>query len=145
MTIELSGYFPLVFGAGWIAICAVLAVVSGWRDLAQKYSARQPPEGEKFRFRNANMRYTASYNGCVTFTANAHGLGMSVLFLFRIGHPPLFIPWFRIEISEERRYFMRSTKFLVRDADVPIWVSKRLGDAICPRPGNVTGRMHRQK
>ena len=63
---------------------------------------------------------STSYAGCITFTPDGKGLGLSVLILFRVGHPPLFIPWNAIEVKEEKKFLRSVTNFYVKTHEVPI-------------------------
>jgi hypothetical protein len=49
--------------------------------------------------RHATPLRSANYRSCVTLGANARGLYLAVRPLFRIGHPPLFIPWSDVQVS----------------------------------------------
>ncbi len=43
------------------------------------------------------------YNGSLTAGANQFGLHLSVWPIFRIGHPPLFLPWSDVTVAFEKR------------------------------------------
>ncbi len=129
-------HFYVVFPIIWIAICIILSRMSGWHNLAQKYPRIDFVSGEKWRFRNAKLRYSVGYNSCVNFVANREGLGISIFFVFRVGHPPLFIRWTDIEISKETRLFRNLIRFTVgRDFPIPILVPKSLGLKIIEAAG----------
>jgi hypothetical protein len=88
----------LVLGpAIWVFVCALLSVLGGWRALSQVYRstlpASFPPPRHVFKFQNATLRWGTNYKGILTFGVDDTGLHLSVFFLFKIGHPPLFIPW----------------------------------------------------
>ena len=68
------------------------ARTGGWSALAGSYARSDRPEGTAFRFGSGNLGL-ASYRGCLWFVSGVRGLHVSVLFLFRPGHPPLFVPW----------------------------------------------------
>jgi|SRR5579862_3687430 len=78
--------------------------LSGWFGLARKYRANQSFEGERWNFQSAKFIFVFGYTYLLTIGASAEGLFLSVFFLFRVGHPPLFIPWQDISV--------RPTKFL---------------------------------
>ena len=126
----LDEYFLPVFLLMWVTICYVLSKMSGWGELAKQYGTNEHLNGERWRFRSALMRATVSYGGCLFFTANRQGLGVSILFPFRIGHPPIFIPWENFIISEEKKYFRLMIKFGIKKSGIPIYVYKSLGDQI---------------
>jgi hypothetical protein len=48
------------------------------------------PPGRSFQ---AGRIGEAKYNGVLRIAHDPFGLYLSVMFLFRVGHPPLFIPW----------------------------------------------------
>lgn len=63
--------------------------------------------------------------------ANRDGLYLAVFSLFRLGHPPLFIPWSEITLSDRWRWLMQGTQFtLGRQAQIPIWVFQRTADRL---------------
>ena len=128
--------FYVVFPIIWIAICILLSRISGWHKLAQKYLRIDCVSGEKWRFRSAKLRYSVGYNGCVNFVANREGLGISIFFIFRVGHPPLFIQWTDIALSKETKLFRNLIRFTVgRDFPIPILVHKSLGHKIMEAAG----------
>jgi hypothetical protein len=129
-------HFYVVFPIIWIAICIFLSRMSGWHKLAEKYPRIDFISGEKWRFRSAKLRYSVGYNSCVNFVANREGLGISIFFIFRVGHPPLFIRWTDIEISKETKLFRNVIRFTVgRDFPIPILVHKSLGHKIMEAAG----------
>lgn len=74
------------------------------------------------------MRWTTRYGNVLTIGADSRGLYLAVLFLFRSGHPPLYIPWDGIEISERRGWMSPYVVFTFKSAaGVHLTVSKDLG------------------
>ena len=53
------------------------------------------------------MRFWSHYGGVVRVTAASDALYLSVVFLFRIGHPPLRIPWNEINFGRTK-FFLRT-------------------------------------
>lgn len=130
-------FFPL-FIVLWGIICHVISLVGGWRELASQYHMEHPFSGELFRFQSAQMRGRMNYNGCVTVGANVEGLYLSVLFVLRLGHPPLFIPWSDVSGTiKKRRWFSRLRLKFERCPSVPLVISKRLGERISHASGAV--------
>lgn len=77
------------------------------------------------------MRWNTNFGNCLTIGANRDGLYLAVLFLFRVGMPPLFIPWSEITFRRERRWFMLRIRFtLGNETQIPLWINQRLGDRI---------------
>lgn len=71
--------------------------------------------------RSGRMRLSARYSGVLTLGADAEGLYLGVIFLFRVGHPRLFIPWsdVRAEPVKKRLFWTRQTLRIGR-SDIPL-------------------------
>jgi len=96
--------------AGWTGFSYLISYMSGWRYLARVYRASQPFLGGRWRPWAASMRWGVNYNGLLALGADSQGMHMSVFFLFRIGHPPLFIPWPDISASPLRSWWFRMAR-----------------------------------
>ncbi|MGA1825839.1 MAG: hypothetical protein ACMUIP_14385 [bacterium] len=79
----------------------------GWFWLARKYKALSPFIGKKWGFQSAIVGIGMNYNSCLTIGANTEGIYFSISFPFRIGHPPLFIPWDEISAEEKQGLFFK--------------------------------------
>jgi hypothetical protein len=97
--------YPILFAAVWGLATQVLSSVGGWRRLAEIYPSPRSPMGKVHRFQSAQLRWGTNYNGCLDFAADFDGLHVSILFPFRPGHPPLFIPWSEIAFEERPSRF----------------------------------------
>jgi hypothetical protein len=68
----------------------------------------------------------------LTVGADPSGLYLSVMFLFRIGHPPLFLPWH--EVSVRRRWKVLGLRYvelrLGQEEQLPFQISGTLADRI---------------
>ena len=93
--------FPFFFVGMWLLVSFLLAAISGWRTLAHLYPARGTFSGKHYFFRSGNLN-GVRYGGCLTLGADRAGLSMSVLFMFRMGHPPIFIPWSDVQAQAGR-------------------------------------------
>ena len=102
--------FPFFFIALWVIVVFILANLGGWARLAQHYEARATFAGKKWGFKSGRMGI-ANYNGCLTIGANDEGLYLAVLPLFRVGHPPLFIPWYDITTAKSRKFLFAYVDF----------------------------------
>jgi hypothetical protein len=102
-------FFPLIWLGMWVLLSAFLSYMSGWRDLAAVYRSEQPFDGRLFWMRSGTMRYRTNYRNALNIGVSSTGLYLSVFFMFRIGHPPLFIPWSDVSVSEGRKYFLSGT------------------------------------
>lgn len=106
--------------------------MGGWRILAREYRANSSFDGQKLWLKSATMRWWTNYNNCVNIGANKYGLYLSVLPVFRVGHPPLFMPWMDISTEvTQRRFLPDVVKFnFTRQPEVPVILSKKLAAKI---------------
>ncbi len=127
-----SYYFPILFIIFWVAICMLLSIISGWSSLSKNYRANISFNGKKLRMKSATMRWGTNYGGCLTIGANSEGLFLAIFPIFRINHPPLFIPWKDISTENGKQFvFFDIVKFIFRkSSNVHLVVSKKLADRI---------------
>ena len=125
-------FFPIFFLVLWIGICMLLSIISGWWSLSKDYRANFPFNGKKLRMKSATLRWGTSYSGCLTIGANREGLYLAIFPIFRINHPPLFIPWKDIStISGKYFVFFNIVKFIFREnSNAHLIVSQKLVDRI---------------
>ena len=86
---------------------------------------------------SASMR-GVGYRSCLTIGTGVEGLYIAVLFLFRVGHPPLFIPWNDIKIRRKKilGFPLLVLKFARAPAvalTIPQWLEDFLADSIAGR------------
>ena len=97
---------PLV----WVIVCVVISRLGGWSQLAGAYQDALPVTPapiRRWRMRSARMRWGTNYNGILNIGVDTQGLRLSVFFLFRPAHPPLFIPWHDIAVSPTKALFYK--------------------------------------
>ncbi|MBT3338991.1 MAG: hypothetical protein HN855_09365 [Anaerolineae bacterium] len=92
----------------WSFVVWLIAVIGGWSRLAKHYQDFDNYYGRKLRGKSGRFGGT-SYSGVLIFGADFTGMYLAVNFFFRIGHPPLFIPWNDIQMEEHQRIFMSYT------------------------------------
>ena len=128
---SVPGYI-LFFVILWICVCKLTSAIGGWRILARDYPAHSSFNGQKLWLKSVTMRRWTNYSNCVNMGANKYGLYLSVVLIFRIGHPPLFIPW--TDISTEgvtRRLLPDSVKFsFAKQPEVYVMMSQALAARI---------------
>ncbi len=84
----------------------VRATVSGWRRLARRYAAGALEPGRQEHFVWARVG-RITYQHYLNVGGDARGLYLAPLYVFRMFHPPLLIPWSDIQVrTEGRHYFM---------------------------------------
>lgn len=88
--------------------------------------------GQTSSLQSARMRWGTNYGSCLTVGADAAGLYLAVMLIFRVGHPSLLFPWH--EVSVRRRWkvvFFRYVELtLGREEQIPFRISGRLADRI---------------
>ncbi len=68
--------------------------------------------------------------------ADARGLYLSVFFLFRFGHPPIFVPWRDITITEKQIFKMKLLELRFRKTEnLPVRLAAKLGDRLAIAAG----------
>ena len=108
--------FPFFFVGMWCAICLTLSKMGGWRRLAESFPARDQPSGKRF-FMQGGKVGQVTYRGCLTLYTSPRGLYLSVWLLFRLGHPPVFIPWGDIRNAKTHQFLW--TESVVFDVGSP--------------------------
>lgn len=96
--------FPLVFIPMWCGVCFLLSRIGGWSRLAEKYPGSATPTGAGFAGQVGRMG-GVNYKAILTIHTSPDGLHLSVMKLFRVGHPPILIPWTEIHHAKLRRFF----------------------------------------
>jgi hypothetical protein len=99
---------PLVFAAMWTAISWLISRIGGWHRVAAAHPAHGTPTGRRFGWQSGRFG-VASYNHVLTVHSGAEGLHLAVNPMFRIGHPPIFLPWTLIRNAQRRRFFFVDT------------------------------------
>lgn len=124
-------YFFIFFVLLWVVVGFIVAQISGWAELSRCYRSGNPFEGRRWNFRSGRMRLNMAYNNCLTIGADSEGLYLAVFFLFRSGHPPLFIPWQDISVKTGKTFLWKWKEFRFRQAPrVYLKIFGRLSDDI---------------
>ena len=104
--------------------------MSGWHALARRFKYQSEPYGDiesTGPFISVNMRYWSYYGGLVLLTAADDALYVSIMILFRIGHPPLHIPWDEIEFGRTKFFFRTFIVLTLGNQDkIPMRISLRM-------------------
>ena len=113
--------------------------MGGWHLLAQRFRTDSEFEGTVYQWFYATMRWGVHYNGALKVGGNVEGLYVAAIFLFRMGHPPLFIPWSEISVEKSRwlNLFVSVTLTLGRAEQVPFRISRSMAQKLCIAAGAV--------
>lgn len=118
--------FLLAFAVLWVLMSYVLAMIGGWARLAEDYRANSAFEGQRWRFQSASMRLGTGYSNVLTVGAGPEGMSLEVFLLFRIGHPPLLIPWSDIVKRGEPSWFKGQVLVFAKAPEIKVRFSKGL-------------------
>jgi len=73
------------------------------------------------------MRFRVNYGNVIRLTAAEDALYISILFLFRISHPPLRIPWAEIKMAETKFLWRRYVFLLLGNEEkIRMRISERM-------------------
>lgn len=105
--------FPLVFIPMWCGVCFLLSQIGGWARLAPRFADPSTPRGTAFSGQSGRVG-VANYNKVLTIHTSSEGLHLAAMKLFRVGHPPLLIPWSEIRGAQRsQRLWMDNVVFEV--------------------------------
>lgn len=122
---------PIYFVTLWTGIYFFIAKSGGWRLLARRFRMNSSFVGEKWSMQSAAMRFGVSYNNCLTVGANSMGLFVQPMILFRLWHPPLFVPWSEIRRFPKKRLLWDFMEYrLGREEEIPFTVRPKLARKI---------------
>lgn len=105
--------FAILFPLFWMAIVYLISRVGGWSELAARFGHDGPVTGDVFKWCSARLRVACNYSNCLTVTVCDEGIHIRTLVFFKVGHPPLFIPWTAVRDLKVRRYWRYSSARLI--------------------------------
>jgi hypothetical protein len=124
--------FIFTLGIAWLCLIFFLvSLISGWYKLSKRFRAQSEPYGVTKSagpfFYTVYMRFWCHYSSIIRMTAADDALYLSVLFLFRVGQPPLCIPWSEIQFGRTK-YFWRPYIVLTlgEQERIPMRISERM-------------------
>jgi hypothetical protein len=120
--------WPVFFVALWSLIMFSTSALSGWRRLATRYRATEPPPGGRVIGNVSGMIGWATYNRVLNVTVADNGLVIALPRIFRLAHPPLFIAWRDIHHARRTRKFF--TQYVAFDIGDPKVAGMRLSPKV---------------
>lgn len=110
--------FAIIFPLFWMAAVYVISRFGGWSRLAASFPATRPATGEAFGWCSARFANFANYSNCLNITVSSTGIHIEPIIFFRIGHPPLFVPWDVVtELRLKDRWLFSITRLTITDPD----------------------------
>ena len=130
-TFENSLWFVACFLVAWLAVTALLAVLSGWPSLAKRFRTETRPPGTPMRGQVSRIGLVTERN-VTGLVVSERGLYLWTLWPFRLLRPPLLIPWAAVRSVRERSLLWTATYVMDIGAPVEIALRKKAYDAIRP-------------
>ena len=128
----------------WVVAVVLVSLLSGWWGLAEQYRTETPFPARMRRFQRGQMRWRTNYGNILTVVSDSRGLYLSVMFLFRLGHPPLFISWADISFEDPNLWLFFSMQRLRLGPDrIPLRLRESLVDFL--RAGRETSGLESQE
>lgn len=84
----------------WVAVLRLLARISGWERIASVYQVLDFASDTEVKKFISGKVGNISYNNSLHVYLNEFGLGLKTIPLYKLTHPPIFIPWQRIRIID---------------------------------------------
>ncbi len=129
--------FAIFFIVLWIMVHFLISRLTGWARMAGHYPDMGGFSGKKWRFQTITTRRGMGYRGSVNVGADARGLYLSVFFLFRFGHPPIFVPWRDITITEKKIFKIQLLELRFRKTEnLSVRIVAKLGDRLAGAAGS---------
>lgn len=91
-------------------MASYLVASFGWQRLAGDFRVERVARGPVFwlaYLQIDSIKYSGI--GVVRATVAADGLGLRIVFLFRLGHPPLLVPWSACGLLVQTKSWWRTT------------------------------------
>ena len=123
--------FLIFFVAFWSLISFLISFTSGWFTLSKRFRKQSEPYGDIKNagpfFYTVYMRFWCHYSSVIRMTAANDALYLSVPFPFRLGHPPLCIPWKEIQFGRTKLLWRRYVVLTLGEQErIPMRISERM-------------------
>lgn len=114
--IPIALLFPFFFVGMWCLVCFKISRL-GWSDWAQIYRCDRNLKGKIYSSRSGRFSFQGSYSRILNVVLCDEGIGLSVMLPWRVGHPPLLLPWSKVVGVEEKNFFFfRILRITISDA-----------------------------
>ena len=121
----------------WLFVVSLISLLSGWKNLARHYAVDTPELAPKpqMKWQSFSMGYSpifaASYSRVVNISVTETYLYLSTMWLFRVGHKPLRIPFKDIEITDTKVLFFDIKRLATKQSpNIKIYMRPRLVEKI---------------
>jgi len=129
-------YYAIFFLVFWLLLNFIVSRLTGWARIASHYRNVGGFTGKVWRFQTITTRRGMAYKGNMNVGADSRGLYLSLFFFFRFGHPPVFVPWGDITVTEKQISKSRMLELRFRKTeDLPVRIFAELGDRLAEAAG----------
>jgi hypothetical protein len=107
------------------------SIGSGWHALTKRFRAEVKSDSQwrsipPFSF-SVRLRKWADYGSIIRIANEEDALFLGVAISYRVGHPPLRIPWTEIKIARTRSFWQRFVLLTLGDQErIPMRISERM-------------------
>jgi hypothetical protein len=108
-------YFPIIFPIFFASIFLLATYIisrMGWTDLASHYKSEESFMGTRIGIISAAIN-GVNYNNTLVLKINEEGMYLRPIFIFRLFHPPILIPWKEIKEIRDKKILFFNFKELV--------------------------------
>jgi len=106
------GYiFPFLFAGIWILINYIISKMA-WADLVKNYETEASFSGHRVGIISASIN-GISYNNALILRFNEEGIYLRPVWVFRLFHKPVLIPWKEIKEVRDRKFFFFNLKEII--------------------------------
>ena len=98
--------FPFFFIAMWLAVTAMIGLLSGWFTLQNRYPNNDEPALLTLRSQSGMMGKRAGMNGILTLSACPSGLRIGIWRVFGLFQRPFLVPWDEITADPKSFFFV---------------------------------------
>ena len=112
--IQIAGFVAFAV-AMWTGVGYLIGIVSGWHELAQAYRCDRF-KGARWQFQSGQMRLLMNAHNVLEIDVDPQGLYLATIFLFRVGFPPVRIPWQDVSVKPGKLLFWNYVEFRFRQA-----------------------------
>jgi hypothetical protein len=96
----------------WILVTFILSKIA-WSRLVEKFRTDAPFDGNRIGIISAGIN-SVNYGNSLILKCSQRGMYLKTVFLFRLFHPPVLIPWKEIkEVRNRKILFIRTTELVV--------------------------------
>lgn len=116
--------FPFLFVGMFVLVIYILSR-KGWYDLAMEFQYPEPFEGQRIGINSATIN-GVNYNNILLLRFNEQGLYMKPVFVFRLFHKPVLIPWNEFKsVRNKKILFFQVTELAVGNPAIAIIQMKK--------------------